>query len=628
MSINQTRYAVGLAISLCAGSVLAQDQTPTETAVPEPVKTAKPSRDELKDKQLDVSLEARDIERVLGKLKKASELAKTRITEAATTTESVTTSLNKGDAKTARAEAKQASEKFKEIAKQLEALLKEETPQQITEAKQLAAQLAKLEREFAEKFEGALNPTQASSGAKTKLDPKSQVKPMVDPDLKGEGSGSPAETKNAGQGKSGTVPKPGKKPSPDGKHGDEKADSKTGDKPMPDGQGGDKTEDEKKPGNGGKPDDMKNGDDKQSDAGAGKKSDDKKPGGGAGQDQDEAKPGDEKKPGGGTGKDKAEAKDGVEKPKGAGSSKKKADNGKPEVGEGGSGGDVPKDKSRKGTGRGSDDEKKSDGERNGGAGMTAEQLREEVARRAEKLAETGKTLQDVLNTIARSENPADKDAVAKIQVVLKEFDIAKLVEQMNGVTEMIRDRKDGDAKLSSFDLAERFEIMAGRLDAAYRGIVAPQAEELRKLEAALVELREKLETPAQVAAWHREVRELLDQLDKLGVSVEVRDLLEKEMKQAGFGLDRDPISRTLNWGLVNNNYVAPSGYNLALVHLQEDVQARIQALVLGDYGNVSDDATPPKCQEFVERHYQLLSGERGDKPKVPGPKSPESSQPK
>ncbi len=580
MSINQTRYAVGLAISLCTGSVLAQDQTPTETAAPEPVKTAKPSRDELKDKQLDVSLEARDIERVLGKLKKASELAKTRITEAATTTESVTTSLNKGDAKTARAEAKQASEKFKEIAKQLEALLKEETPQQIAEAKQLAAQLAKLEREFAEKFEGALNPTQASSGAKTKLDPKSQVKPMVDPDLKGEGSGSQAETKNAGQGKSGTVPKPGKKPSPDGKHGDEKADSKTGDNPMPEGQGGDKTDDEQKPG-------------------------------------------------GRTGKAKAEAKDGDEKTNGAGSSKQETDEGKLEDGEGGSSDDVPKGKSRKGSGRGSDDEKKSDEERNGGAGMTAEQLREAVARRAEKLAETGKTLQDVLNAIARSENPADKDAVAKIQAVLKEFDIAKLVEQMNDVTELIRDRKDGDAKLSSFDLAERFEIMAGRLDAAYRGIVAPQAEELRKLEAALVELREKLEqleTPAQVAAWHREVRDLLDQLDKLGVSVEARDLLEKEMKTAGFGLDRDPTSRTLNWGLINNNYVAPAGYNVALVHLQEDVQARIQTLVLGDYGNVSDDATPPKYQELVERYYQVLSGERGDKPKVPGAKSPESSQ--
>ena len=203
MSTIQTRFAVGLVIGLLARLVLAQDQTSTETAAPEPVKTAKPSRDELKDKQLDVSLEARDIERVLGKLKKASELAKTRITEAATTTESVTTSLNKGDAKTARAEAKQASEKFKEIAKQLEALLKEETPQQIAEAKQLAAQLAKLEREFAEKFEGALNPTRASSGAKTKLDPKSQVKPMVDRDMKGEGSGSPAETKNSGQGKSG-----------------------------------------------------------------------------------------------------------------------------------------------------------------------------------------------------------------------------------------------------------------------------------------------------------------------------------------------------------------------------------------------------------------------------------------
>ena len=43
------------------------------------------------------------------------------------------------------------------------------------------------------------------------------------------------------------------------------------------------------------------------------------------------------------------------------------------------------------------------------------------------------------------------------------------------------------------DLADRLEITAQRLDGAYRAIIAPQAEELRKLEQALADLREKLE---------------------------------------------------------------------------------------------------------------------------------------
>ena len=58
-----------------------------------------------------------------------------------------------GVAVIAAAEAQQTAEMFKEIAKQLEALLKEETPQRIAEARQLAAQLAKAEKEFAEKFQ-------------------------------------------------------------------------------------------------------------------------------------------------------------------------------------------------------------------------------------------------------------------------------------------------------------------------------------------------------------------------------------------------------------------------------------------------------------------------------------------
>ena len=153
---SRIMYGAFALVVMQVGIAPAQDETKPEAA--EPVKAAKPTRAELRDKQLDVSLEARDIERILGKLKKASELSKTRITEAAKVAESASTSLDKGDSKAARAEAQQTAEMFQEIAKQLEALLKEEAPQRIAEARQLAQQLAKAEREFAEKFQGALNP--------------------------------------------------------------------------------------------------------------------------------------------------------------------------------------------------------------------------------------------------------------------------------------------------------------------------------------------------------------------------------------------------------------------------------------------------------------------------------------
>ena len=119
------------------GRLLAQDEAKPEAAPP-----TKLTRAELKDKQVDVSLETRDVERVLTKVKRASELAKTRIAEAATSAESASTSLEKGDSKAAREQAQKTSEMYKEIIKQLEALLAEETPQRVAAARNMANQLA------------------------------------------------------------------------------------------------------------------------------------------------------------------------------------------------------------------------------------------------------------------------------------------------------------------------------------------------------------------------------------------------------------------------------------------------------------------------------------------------------
>ena len=590
-----------LTLALIQSGLAAAQETSSESS--EPATPTKLTRAELRDKQLDVSLEARDIERVLSKLKRASDLAKERITEAAKTAESATTSLEKGDSKAARAEAQETAEKFKEIVRQLEALLKEETPQRIAEARQLAQRLAKAEREFAEQFPGMLNPVGAGKG---KVDPRSQVKPMPNPDAKGQAGKAQADA----QGKNGSG-KTGEKNS-EKKDSEDKNTKKTDPKTSDPDQPGDNGSEPRKEGT--------NGGDKPMPDGAG-----------AGKDQDKKKS-EEKKPGGGVGKDKDETKtDDEPKPEGGGASPQKKDEPKPGEDQDGSGGDKPDDK-RRGGGE-SNADRRAERDRNGGVRMTAEQRREMVANRADQLAESGKTLQDVLNEIAKSTEPSDKEAVAKIQEVIKEIDINKLVTELGQVANMIRSTKDDDARLSSLDVAERLEIMAQRLDAAYRVIVAPQAEELRKLEQALANLREqleKLETPSQVAAWHREVRDLLDKLEKLGVSPKDREYLEKEMAKAGFGLDVDRTKRAVNWGLVNGYYAYPVAYNYGLIHLQEDIQERIQTLILGDLGNASDEATPPKYQELVERYYEVLSrsGKAAPVGKAAPAKTPEMRKPK
>jgi hypothetical protein len=536
----------------------AQDEAKTEPAAP-----AKPTRAELRDKQLDVSLETRDIERVLTKVKRASELAKTRIADAAKTAESASTALEKGDSTAARDDVKKTVEMYQEIIKQLEALLAEETPQRVAAARNLAQRLAKMEREFAKQFPGMMN--QVGSGA-GKVDPKSQMKPGK----RGQGSGVRGQ-----------------------KEGDNPDD------PMnKDGGGKDQPATKRGAGDKGTPD---KSEDSEGDGAGGKKK------------EDGANPDDPMKNGGGSGKDKNKEKPGTDETGASGKTKDK------DEGDGAGGqkdpksGDDPKDPKRGGESDKGDEPNDDRGEGSGGPRkdkpMTEEERREALAKRAEQLEKTGETLKDVLQAISQSNDPADKDAVAKLEALLKETELLKAIEAMKESSEMIRSEKYDDARLASLDLAERLEIVAQRLDAAYRAIIAPQAEELRKLEQALADLREKLdelETQGQIAAWHREAQELLDRADKLGISDKVRDDLLEEMKKAGLGING--ARNRFDWGLVNNRYEAPASYVRPLLNLQEEVQARIQNLLLGDISSAADDATPPKYQDLVERYYQVLSG--------------------
>lgn len=167
--------AVGLVGLVDGGRITAAEPT-TATAEASPPAAVD---DQVRDQQLDIVLEAREIERVLGKIKRASELAKTRMTEAAGKAEMVSTRLLANDPQ-ARADAAEARQMFKEISRQLEAMLTEDTPQQVAAARTMAVQLARLEREFLEQFPGALNAF--TTGGIGNKDPKTIE--FLDPDGK------------------------------------------------------------------------------------------------------------------------------------------------------------------------------------------------------------------------------------------------------------------------------------------------------------------------------------------------------------------------------------------------------------------------------------------------------------
>lgn len=106
--------------------------------------------DELEDKQHDISTEARDIEKALGKLPKATDLAKERIAEAAKKSEEIAEGLSAGEKPVEAAQ--ENAEKFRDLTEQVQALIAQEQADQIAAARQMAAELARQQRDFVDRL--------------------------------------------------------------------------------------------------------------------------------------------------------------------------------------------------------------------------------------------------------------------------------------------------------------------------------------------------------------------------------------------------------------------------------------------------------------------------------------------
>jgi hypothetical protein len=130
---------------------------------------------ELQDRQLDAALEARDVEKALEKMKKATDLAKTRMAEAAKSSEEAAAALERGDHPAAQAAVGDAKTKFRELAAQVKALLAEEQAERIAAAQQMAADLARREQDFQDELAKSTLPSQSGGQGKANDDdPKDQ----------------------------------------------------------------------------------------------------------------------------------------------------------------------------------------------------------------------------------------------------------------------------------------------------------------------------------------------------------------------------------------------------------------------------------------------------------------------
>jgi hypothetical protein len=110
------------------------------------------SREELLDRQLDVALESREIETILNRLNGVSDLAKERIAAAAASAEEAAEKLGAGELPDAQQSARSAGRQFRELSEQVAALVAQEQSQRVAAAQQMAAELARQQRDFSDRL--------------------------------------------------------------------------------------------------------------------------------------------------------------------------------------------------------------------------------------------------------------------------------------------------------------------------------------------------------------------------------------------------------------------------------------------------------------------------------------------
>jgi hypothetical protein len=390
----------------------AEEETETKVA-------SAPTPQELEDKQLDIALEARELEKTLARLPKATDLAKERIAAASKTAEEAAAAVGRGAMDDAQQAVGQAGGQFAELAEQVRALLTEEPAEQIAAAQQMANQLAREQQDFMDKL--------ASPG-------------------EGDGPGNPTDE---------------------------------------------------------------------------------------------------------------------EKPEGTGE----------------------EEKARK-----------------------QQERRDGLGAQAEKIAEKARTLQDVLSAAGKAETPEDESAAEQVAALVERIGLTKTVERLGQLPGQIGSGQIEDAKNTAGEGSEQMESAAEQLGALHRVIVAPDVDQLAKVDEEITVLTDKLDeldAQTKVGGWHQEANDLLEDLDKMGLDEKLRDEFLEEMKRVGYGRSLE----TKDGGWVRTDagfYQAPQTYRTFLHRLSASVQNRLQELMLADLQHSGDEPVPPQYQEMVDRYQQVL----------------------
>ncbi len=155
------------------------------------------SREELEDKQLDIAADAREIEKALAALPKATDLAKERMTATAKAAEDAAEAIGRGALEDAKGTTGATREQLRELAAQVRALLAEEQAERIAAAQQMAANLARMQEDFVDRLANPGEAVGLPTGRQPQDDRPPQPgigsEPPKSPDEEMPGLGSQAE---------------------------------------------------------------------------------------------------------------------------------------------------------------------------------------------------------------------------------------------------------------------------------------------------------------------------------------------------------------------------------------------------------------------------------------------------
>jgi hypothetical protein len=256
--------------------------------------------------------------------------------------------------------------------------------------------------------------------------------------------------------------------------------------------------------------------------------------------------------------------------------------------------------------RGSGGTRKSDA----GPGQGNPQQLESKAKQADRLAESGKTLLDILEAVAETNDIEDQDSIWQVEELLKNEKVPVTVNRMEKLPPVIRSGDWREARVESKEIADRLEIVGQKLATMHRRIVAPRIEELMELEQRTVRLQEKLDelaTQQQISAWHRKATDLLDDLEQNSIAAGPRNNFRDSMRDEGWGGTR--VAGRWDWSVGGDYYHAPVLYHRYVAAIVEDLQEQIQELIVGDHLANEDEAIPPQYEHLVERYYKVLASE-------------------